>query len=118
MHLFSTIQKQSKDTIFSLSLPQTVCALCPVRVSLQQYTSMSSVELHSHTLLNIFFFKLVYSFFLLLLYFQIGAFQWFCFIMCIPFYFLKPRLEGSLSISDLAWKGCLSPAARGEQCER
>lgn len=63
MHLFSTIQKQSKDTIFSLSLPQTVCALCPVRVSLQQYTSMSSVELHSHTLLNIFFFKLVYSFF-------------------------------------------------------
>lgn len=89
-----------------------------VRVSQHLYTSMSSVELHSHTqmLLNIFFYKFVYRFFWL--YFQIGEFQWFCFIICVPFYFLKPQLEGSLSISDLAWKGCLSPAAQGEQCKR
>lgn len=39
-----------------------------VRVSQHLYTSMSSVELHSHThmLLNIFFYKLVYRFFLVI----------------------------------------------------
>lgn len=26
----------------------------------------------------------------------------------MPFYFLKPQLEGSLSISGLTWEGCLS----------